>query len=400
NFDKIGELVLPEMADGKAELMEEMESEMADGEYAKYQPIAEAAINQFFMVAETFLSETDATTLGVSFAETGIKFNVIANFEEGSYIGENMGNIEGADASLLAGLPEMNYFVFGGSTADPALSQKLIDDIFGPIKAATEAVEQDEWTKMGLDYFAAVETVATTAEGQAFGMVVPQGDLGVDPFIQYMSVTFGDGEAIKSAVTDMQTMQQDLMAQLDAIAGGGMEMPEVTFEENAKTIAGVSFDSVTQANSQGGPEAIFFGPDGMVQFIGVADGKLIQYSGLTDEDAEAFIGAVRAGGDPLVESPGVGEVGEQLPGERLAVVYVRLDELVRTAGDTAAQFGMPIQVAMPPDLAPLGVTISSDQDALIIDAFLPSDTLQALVAQGMRTYMQMQGGGRGAGGGL
>ncbi|MEM8874771.1 MAG: hypothetical protein AAGD32_11010 [Planctomycetota bacterium] len=400
NFSKIGELVLPELEEGKAEIMQEMQDELRDSDEAKYEPIAEAAINQFFTLAETFLSETNATTLGVSFGETGINFQVIADFEEDSYIGDTVGSMGGSDASLLAGLPEMNYFMFGGGIGDPEVGLEVMEDIFGPIVEATEGVEQDEWTKIGLDYYSGLVDIVAATEGSSFGVIVPQGDLGVDPLVQYVSISYGDGEKIMAATTKMQSIGQDLMQQIGVIAGGNAQMPEITYKQNAKTIAGVQLDSITQAPTPGGPETMIFGPDGMVQYFGVADGSMIQFSGLSDADAETFINAVKAGGDPLVDAPGVAGVSDQLPDERVAVMYFRLDELVRTVGDTAQQFGMPVQVNMPPDLAPLGVAVSSDDSALIIDGFLPSDTLQALVAQGMQTFMQMQGGGRGAGGGL
>ena len=85
-------------------------------------------------------------------------------------------------------------------------------------------------------------------------------------------------------------------------------------------------------------------------------------------------------------------VDAQLPKSRLGAVYIPLDQLVTTIGTYAGAMGMPIQIQLPPDLAPIGATVSTEGNAFRVDSFTPTDLIKALVAQGMQIFMQMQGG--------
>ena len=78
-------------------------------------------------------------------------------------------------------------------------------------------------------------------------------------------------------------------------------------------------------------------------------------------------------------------------------LYVPLDEIATTVGTYAGAMGMPIQIQLPPDLPPIGITVGSEGSAIRIDSYTPTDLIKALVAQGMQLYMQRMGGG-GAGG--
>jgi len=53
-------------------------------------------------------------------------------------------------------------------------------------------------------------------------------------------------------------------------------------------------------------------------------------------------------------------------------------------------FGIDMGVTMPDNLPPMGVTLSSDASAVRLDAYLPSQLLQALTAAGMQVYMKTQ----------
>jgi hypothetical protein len=82
-------------------------------------------------------------------------------------------------------------------------------------------------------------------------------------------------------------------------------------------------------------------------------------------------------------------------------MYIPLDEIATTIGTYAGAMGMPIQIQLPPDLPPIGMTASTDGTAVRIDSYTPTDLIKALVAQGMQLYMQRMGaGGAGGPGGL
>ena len=74
-------------------------------------------------------------------------------------------------------------------------------------------------------------------------------------------------------------------------------------------------------------------------------------------------------------------------------LYVPLDEIATTVGTYAGAMGMPIQIQLPPDLPPIGITAASEGSAIRIDSYTSTDLIKALVAQGMQLYMQRMGGG-------
>ncbi|HWB53499.1 MAG TPA: hypothetical protein VG722_04875, partial [Tepidisphaeraceae bacterium] len=109
------------------------------------------------------------------------------------------------------------------------------------------------------------------------------------------------------------------------------------------------------------------------------------------------IEAIKANADPLGAQPALKDVMANLPSHRLLTVYVPLDQIAMTGATYARQFGMPLNLQLPPNLAPIGMTAGTEQSAIRLDSFIPSQTVQSLIAAGMQAYMAMQGGA-GAGG--
>ena len=66
--------------------------------------------------------------------------------------------------------------------------------------------------------------------------------------------------------------------------------------------------------------------------------------------------------------------------------------LIKIAVVGAGMMGMNVQMQLPPDLPPIGGTISTDGNAMRVDSYTPTELIKAVVAAGMQTFMQMQGG--------
>jgi len=90
-------------------------------------------------------------------------------------------------------------------------------------------------------------------------------------------------------------------------------------------------------------------------------------------------------------------VAAQLPANPTLVYYVSLDNIVSTAVRYAQGFGLPIKMKLPQDLPPIGIAAGAEGSVIRFDAFVPTETVQSLIAAGIQAYTQMQGG---AGGGL
>ena len=188
--------------------------------------------------------------------------------------------------------------------------------------------------------------------------------------------------------------------------GADSPMPlNTTYEANARTVAGVSFDRVTQQvrrstpqNAGPNPATFIYGPDGPVSYLGTVDGKLLTFIGpQRPADRERHCrgqGRQRpAGQGPRRED---GQPSSS-PARRSAVFYFQADELLRSGLNIGRQMGFNVPVQLPDDLPPVGVVVGPAENSLAIDGFISRDLMQAMVVAGLQIQQQVQGGGPGGG---
>jgi hypothetical protein len=188
----------------------------------------------------------------------------------------------------------------------------------------------------------------------------------------------------------------------------------LAFTPNAKTVDGVSFDSTKMtmtpdpanpmAQQQAQMMALMYGPSGMTMYTGVVGDHFVLVTGLPDAAVSSVIATAKTGDAPLAALDPVKKVAGNLPTNRAAELYIPLDQIVSTGLTYAGQFGFKMPVQLPPDLPPIGETISTDGGTIKLDSYLPTSLVQSLVAAGMQAFMQMNGGGGagapGGGGGM
>ena len=393
NFEKVGPMLQAAVdeEDPQSEAIEEMREEFADNEeLAGLEPVAEAGIKQGFLVLTSFLRDAEATTAGISFDPDGIQVKLTADFKADSYLGTSVGSLAQSDASMLAGLPDVGpYLVYGGLSTELG---PVIRDVLQPVIDASAEIEGEKGQEIN-EMLAGVTDIYSELDGLTFGFLAPAGDFGDAPLFQLVTIARGGEGDMLDEVVAMTENQQELMAAFgQAEAAGSTELTR-----DAKEVAGVSFAKLV-TDVPPGPAAMFYGPEGSVQYLAQIDGQLVSIAGLGDEQMAEVVAAVQGGLDPLAGSDALQETAETLPGNRIAVQYVAADEIAKVVGDFAQQFGQPIQVQLPPNLPPLGTVVTSDGTEITVTTVLPTATVQALVAQGMQTMMQMQGGGGGGGG--
>jgi hypothetical protein len=406
NFVALRELGLPALKTARGEViasaMEELEK---DEKHKKFAPAVKSLVNQALNIAEAFLRDTDTAVIGLGFAGDGINIGVVSEFQPASYLGQLSSSLKNTDAPLLGGIPAGKYIMYGGVVGDPAPVLKVVDDFSSPVVAELQQLGEDG--KSILSFFNSLKALVGEVKGQSFAMYTPTIALGQAPLFQVVYVVDGNGERINAEYRKLADAQDALMTSF-GVQPAGMT---TTITDNAKTVAGVSFTKYATNIDENAadPEAaqaaqmmkIFYGAEGATVYTGVAGGKFLSVMGLSDEQIEQAVVAVKSGASPLSGNQAVKMVGGQLPQKRLAEFYVHVDELVMTALTAAGQFGMGVNVQLPPDLPPVGATVSSEGSALRIDAFVPTPLVQSLVAAGMQVFMQMQGGGQPGGpGGL
>lgn len=391
----------PLLAEGREELIKTLEEEIGkEADMAKFAPTIKVAVNRLMDVADSWLRDSEASTVAVNFVPEGLNFSVTSEFTAGSYLGDFAAKAKNTSDTFTAGLPAGKYLAFGGMLFDGAHDMKLIDDIAVPVL--------DELRKTGGKEAEAVDKVyghfremLLATKGQHFGLLAPQGELGTVALLQGINVTTGDAAKIKANSIALMEGQTDLMN-----AFGLPNQMSYTVNRGAKTVDGIAFDQVKgEMKMDGaGPEVeqmikFMYGPEGMLFNFGeVAPDKILQTFGVADADISKAIASAKGNTDALAALPQVKLVAAQLPSAKSGAFYIQLDEIVTTGLAAAKQFGMGVNVQIQPDLPPLGVSLATEGNAIRIDAHASTQLISQLVAAGFQIGMQMQGGGNRGGG--
>jgi hypothetical protein len=405
NFAAIRTKAIPQLQQHREKILAQVEQGVSrDEKTAKYAPVFKALVGQVLTVAEGFLRDANGATFSVNFGSEGINLAVMAEFNKGSYGGNLVSGTKNTNEPLLRGLPAGKYLFFGGSVNAPEVTSKALDDFTAPILKEVMALGPD--MKPAQDYVDALKQYVKSTKKTTFGLIEPTGALGQEPIIQFLTIASGDAAAMKASQQKMLTSQEQMMKAF----GMPADAYKTAINAKAKTIDGVAFDQISttvnpnandpMAQQQAQVLSFMYGPQGMNMLQGEVNGNLLTTSGVPDAVLTSAITAVKSNDAPLANLAGVKAVAANLPTSRTAEFYVPVDEIVTTGLNYAKQFGAGVNLQLPPDLPPIGVTSSSDGTAVRFDAYVPSTLVQSLVAAGMQAWMQMQGGGQGGGGGL
>jgi hypothetical protein len=235
-------------------------------------------------------------------------------------------------------------------------------------------------------------------------MLTPSGALGQDAVIQAAYVNRGDAKTILEAQREIANSQQAFMSIFQP--GAAAMSMKTTYTANVKTVDGVALNQMQttfSAPAGQGPNpqaaqmqqmmAVMYGPGGINLLTGQVSDKLaVSSMGVSDENLKLLIASAKANDDKLAQSAAIAATKKSLPQTRFVEFYLSLDQVAVTLASYAKAFGMPINFQVPPDLPPLGFTLATEGSALKGEGFIPAQTLQSLIAAGMQTYMQMQGG--------
>ncbi|MGD0465055.1 MAG: hypothetical protein ABSB74_21435 [Tepidisphaeraceae bacterium] len=368
----------------------------------KFAPLAKVAVTQLLNIAQEFAEGADAASYSVNLSPDGIATTWMCQFAPGSALANRVLDVKNTDESLLGGLAEGKYLVFGGS--NPGNFSKSVADFLAPIQQAITDLGPD-YASLN-DWLNAAQKVGAASKGAAFGLMMPTAPPGQGSLLQVVGVRGGDAKALLDAVHQMADAQQAAMKALGLHIPGSTQ----TYIPAAKTVDGVSFDEMkTDLNMNGkSPQemqmaqfmTMIYGPLGPTAYMGIVnDQTLLTVMGLDDAGISAAIAAAKSGDDPLAKTSAVKSVAAQLPAQRFAVFYVPLDLWVTTGFGYAKMFGIDMGVTMPENLPPMGSTLSTDGPAVRGDTYIPSQLMQALAAAGMQVYMKTQNAGQPPAGG-
>jgi hypothetical protein len=407
NFNSLRGKLVPEIQKNRAEWLDSVEQALRRiPEAARFTPVLKAVVAQAINVCEEFLNDTQAATVGINIMpETGVTATIIAEFTPDTYIAKLVSGMKNTDATLLEGLPEGKYLLFGGSVSDPQLSVKLFDDLSGPVIKELAAGGPD--MKPIQDYIDTIKTYIGAHRGQNFGMMAPKGVMGQTPLVQMVAVQSGDAKVMNDCFVKMIDQQQ---AAFKSLGIPGMDDVKPTRNAAAKTLDGVTFDSIVTKVDMNPQDArsvqqaqfmnMLYGPGGSVVYLGTVGDKVLTASGVSDQVISSTIAAVKANAAPMAKVERVQAVSSQLPKQRLGVIYVPVDDIITTVVAYAQQMHLGMNFQIAPNLPPVGASIASEPNAMRVDVHVPTLLVQQIIAAGLQAQMQMQGGAQPRGGGL
>jgi hypothetical protein len=403
NFKVLGPKLDQMLQAQKEGILGDVEKNVGGNEkMAKYAPLAKVTVSQALWLASQFLKDAQSASFSVNLNKEGIATSLMADFTPGSYFAKVTEGAKNTDASLLAGLPDAKYLLFGGLQLGNEAARKMLDDFLAPIQGEMDKVGGEELRPV-VGLIDGIKRVLAVTRGQTVGMIAPTAALGAGSLIQSVVVTTGDAKQMLELQPKLLEAEQKLMAMIP-------NQPEtkITFTPAAKTVDGIEFaqftsditgtDAVSMQAKQ--MLSIMYGPGGPSGFSGVVDADhMLTVQGLDDATISAAIKAVKDKSDSLSKLPGVELVNKNLPQKRVAIGYLALGDFVTTITNYAKMMGMPIPVNIKPDLPPIGFAAATEGPAVHFDSYIPADTVEAMVTTALQLKM-MGGGGRGKPGGL
>jgi hypothetical protein len=358
----------------------------------KYMPVLRVAVNELLDGAKRFMLDTDGGTFGINISPDGISSTTQLEFVPNSYLAGLAGNAKNSEDTLLTGLPDGKYLVFGGCVVDPKQLAQVFSDATAPIEKAV--------ADMGPDYASVNKFIdllnagLVSQDGESVGLLAPTGALGQEAMFQALSIRTGDAKALIDVTPKIIAAQQAMVKSLglESTSGTTVIIPK------AKTLDGVVFDefqTTMNADLQNPGQAqmmqfmtFLYGPAGIVAFQGMVNDKtILNTMGVSDAAITACITAIRSNDDPIGRQGVVKAVSEQLPAKRAVAIYFPLDIWANTGLNYARMFSMDAGVRIPDDLPPVGVTVSTDNSTVRCDSFIPAQLIQALTSAGMQFYM-------------
>ena len=385
NFEQLGPMLIAQMQeeDARAQAKAELQQALEENEqFANLGPVLDVAINQFFTLAENFLRDASAGAATIDFTDDGIRFGGAGQFKPGSNFARMTSQLNASEDLPISAIPEGTYFVFGGGTDNRQVNQRFFEEFLEPIVKELQDIEGAE--KLA-EYVEVVKSQMAAAGEMRFGMLAPSGPLGVSSLVQTFTIQGGDVDTLIQTSRRAAELQPELMAMFLPPEAQDMGMAaQMKYEQNAMTVAGVSFDKVT-ADMDAMPQLqMVFGPEGMSSYMGKVDDKLLGVSGLSQAQITQLIESIRADEAPMAQDRGVLAIRPHLLEQVSSVFFFKPDELVRSGLGYSRQMGMNIPIQIPENLPPIGISAGPGENSFRADGFVHKDLVSSMVVAALQ----------------
>jgi hypothetical protein len=344
-------------------------------------------------MASELINDTKGVTISFNLNEVGLGAAVLGDFESDSYLGKLVAKSHNEDRSVLAGLPDRQYLMYGGGTLTAEVMQTVFNDVIDVMKQNPGDMKKEDLDK----YTESARKALASMRSLTFGMVAPQQG---EPFIQVVELVRGDARQMMEMSKEAMPYMNSMMGMTNSKTKTQMKFGEPADVEGVKltpfTIT-MDFDEKDAvAAQQKQIMAMMYGPNGITGQMGaVTDRIFLNAMTSNPKLVSEAVAAAKSDTDTLSKSDAVKQVADQLPKQRGAEFYVALDNIANTAVMVAKQQGLPIQFKLPPNLPPIGFSLANDGSTARMDAFIPTRLVESITAAVLQAMNQQNGAGKG-----
>ncbi|MFH0980672.1 MAG: hypothetical protein V2A79_03925 [Planctomycetota bacterium] len=335
---------------------------------------------------------TQSLMLGVSLDPAGVGLRLAIHAKAGSELAQQT-KAKPAAGSLLQGLPAGRYMLAFGQVFDADLLKESLKDL-DPYFEAGKGVESVNAEQLGIlkgilqDWAPLNKAARLTVEALPPG---PNGVIGMSLIFEtsdtqrWLELVGKAVEALKKLPTDKDAKMFADAASYSAEAEDVAGVKVSHLKLDLSKIEEIDEDDLEEVTKVVGEEGVLFrlAPAGAnvvtVSFGGGADymKRLIEHAG-----REAA---------PLDNTPGIQKVANHLPKKQVGAAYIAVDQILACVSTIAKvlEEDEPLPFQMPEINAPLGVTVTGEQELMLIDVFCPTE----LIAASKNVVMTMMGPG-------
>jgi len=388
-----------ELQDGYQKAREEFKKALEDPN----NPAAAAGMNvkmppfvfaMYDKAATELINGTRTLAISFNLNDVGLGAALLGDFEPDSYVGKLVAKSKNADRSVLSGLPDRQYLMYGGATLTPEVTQTLFNDFVDILKKNPGDMKKEDIEK----YSETARKSLGSMKSVNFGLVQPQQG---EPFIQVVELIRGDANQILDTSKQAMPFTNNMMSGMNnQKAKASIKLGDPTTVDGVKLTpytVNMEFDEKdATAAQQKQIMAMMYGPNGISGQMGVINPNLfLSIMTPNQQLVSDAIAAAKADKDTLSKSEALKSVADQLPKQRGAEFYIALDNIAMTAVAVAKQQGLPVQFKLPPNLPPIGVSMASDGNTCRIDGFIPTRLVESMTAAVLQAMNNQGGAGKG-----
>lgn len=349
--------------------------------------------------------QVDKLLIFLDLEPNGLHLSALATFQPNTLLGKVFAAAKPSGKPLLAGLPGGTFIVAAAQEQTGTEFAQQLADMFlkpyldamrasGQPAMAAAASQQAELTSVRIQLAKLQKTVQMAAyalpKGEEGSLAIVLTGQFTDTAKAYELIKQNVNSEVQSAGEQQPKVKDFLQA--------------VTYTEAAETVEGVKVHTLlvdltqlpklldvpeNKANEAIKVIKVLFGSDGLKVRIAVGEKNIIATLGGGETFLKDALAAAKSGKAPLATQPAVVKVSERLPKDRVSVMYISAENLLRVVdrvSKAVGEPGLPFQAGE--TSAPLVLAVIGDPLGLHVTLYVPTEL--AVSVRGMINQAQMQ----------